>query len=387
MKVNIAVSSHNSSDWDRVLEKRYDDPQLRPDSICIEQTLALGDLAEPLGFDGIWVPDHFATPYSMSPNPLQILAYFAGRTERVRFGTMVLVLPWWHPFRLAHQIAYLDIVSKGRYDTIGVGRGVAKCEFDPMGIPRDETRQRFAESLDILKLALGQEVFSYDGEIFKIPETSIRPRPITPDLFSRFSGASGTNTSLEVISRAGIPPLFIGNKPLTEAGKDLLQVNEYRREEGLPPTQSKNIMFMYCVSKASEARDVEKYILRANRDVRHHYGFDDPSTFAGVKGYEAYAAGLAAATGPLARDQHLVDAYDRTNLLIGTPEEIIQRIEQGQKECSFEQIALLPQFGGMPFEDAEASVRLFAQEVLPTVHKMDTPLSPACTPQAQPQPA
>ena len=69
----------------------------------VEQALALGDLAEPLGFDGIWVPEHFGTPYGMTPNPLQLLAYFAGRTERVTFGTQIVVVPWWNPVRPSFQ--------------------------------------------------------------------------------------------------------------------------------------------------------------------------------------------------------------------------------------------------------------------------------------------
>src|SRR4029077_1206450 len=133
---------------------------------------------------------HCGTPYGMTPNPLQVLAYFAGRTERVSFGTMVLVPPWCHPVRLAHQIAYLDIMSNGRYDTIGLGRGVSKTEFDAVGVPREEARARFDETVDILELAFTQERFSYDGKIFKIPEMSIRPRYKSTDLVSRFYGAS-----------------------------------------------------------------------------------------------------------------------------------------------------------------------------------------------------
>ena len=134
---------------------------------------------------------------------------------------------------MAHQIAYLDIVSNGRYTTIGLGRGVAKSEFDAVGVPREESRQRFNETLDILKLAFTQERFSYDGEIFKIPEMSLRPAPISRDLFSRIYGSSATPDSLEILSRRGMVPLFVGNKPIEEAGKEVQQVNTFRHEEGL----------------------------------------------------------------------------------------------------------------------------------------------------------
>ena len=109
--------------------------------------------------------------------------------------------------------------------TIGLGRGVAKSEFDAVGVPREESRQRFNETLDILNLAFSQERFSYEGKIFKIPEMSLRPAPRSRDLFSRIYGSSATRDSLEILSRRGMVPLFVGNKPIEEAGKEVQFVN------------------------------------------------------------------------------------------------------------------------------------------------------------------
>jgi alkanesulfonate monooxygenase SsuD/methylene tetrahydromethanopterin reductase-like flavin-dependent oxidoreductase (luciferase family) len=384
MKVSLALASHNSEDWGRIEKAEFGRAPTTPDATEISHTLAIGDLAEPLGFDGIWAPEHFGTPYGMSPNPLQMLAYFAGRTEQLSLGTMVLVLPWWNPVRLAHQIAYLDIISKGRFDMIGLGRGVAKTEFASVGVPREESRKRFEECLDIIELALTRNRFSYEGEIFRIPEMSLRPQPHTRDLPSRFYGASSTNTSLEVMARRGLRPLFVGNKPMSEAAKDVQLVNTYRREEGLPPCQSKNILFMYCTENAAQVEKSKDYVKQANKEVFLHYGFGDSSNFVGVKGYEAYAAGTANATAATDRRADQVgsdNTYDEQNLLIGPPDEIIRRIANGQKLCSFSEISIHPTFGGMPFEEAERSLRLFAKEVLPVVHKMDTPIHATALPE------
>jgi alkanesulfonate monooxygenase SsuD/methylene tetrahydromethanopterin reductase-like flavin-dependent oxidoreductase (luciferase family) len=384
VKVNIAVTAHNIDDWDRDLAGDWSRGPALPDAGQVAKGLAFGDLAEPLGYDGIWVPDHFGSPYGMSPNPLQILAYFAGRTERIGFGTMVLVLPWWHPVRLAHQIAWLDIVSKGRFETIGLGRGVAKREFDALAVPREESRQRFAECLDIIELALTNEAFSYDGEIFQIPETSLRPQPLTRDLPSRFYGASATNTSLEYMARRGLKPLMIGNKPLSESAEDLKLVNRYRAEQGLSSTQSKNVIFMYCSSDRSQIDKALGYMDQANRAIFNHYDFGNRAAFAGVKGYEAYAAGQAnttAADAPKPKDE-VDQVYNLDNMLIGTPDEIIARIERQQQASSYCEIAIHPALGGMDFAMAEKSLRLFAEEVLPVVHKMETPLHASAVPEA-----
>jgi alkanesulfonate monooxygenase SsuD/methylene tetrahydromethanopterin reductase-like flavin-dependent oxidoreductase (luciferase family) len=379
MKVNLGLGPQNSRDTERFHGGRFDEPMLDADWGIIEQTLALGDLAEPLGFDGIWAPEHFASPYGMTPNALQLLAYFAGRTERISLGSMVVVTPWWHPVRLAHQIAYLDILSNGRYDTIGLGRGVAKREFEAVGVPREESRERFDETLEILTLALTQERFAYEGEIYKIPETSIRPQPKSRDLPSRFYGAAATPGSLELNARRGMRPLFVGNKPISKAAEEVRQVNIFRKEEGLPPTQPKNVLFMYCTRTDAEAKQAEQYIAAANRDVSLHYGFGDPSNFLGVKGYESYAArqgyATAASTGST--------GYDQSNLLIGPPDEVYRRIEANQQACSFSEITLVPAFGDMPLAEAHASVRLFAQEVLPAVHRMAAPLHAAVLPEGE----
>ena len=388
MKVNVGVFAHNSKDWERIQSRNFDRPAAKPDWESVEAGLAIGDLAEQLGFDGIWAPEHQGSPYGMTPNPLQTLTYFAGRTRHVSLGTMVVVAPWWHPVRLAHQIAYLDIVSNGRYNTIGLGRGVAKAEFDAVGVPREQSRQRFNETLDILKLAFSRERFSYEGEIFKIPETSIRPQPKSRDLFSRIYGSSATRDSLEILSRRGMVPLFVGNKPIEEAGKEVQFVNTIRQEVGLPPCQPKNVLFMYCTGTMQEAKKAEEYILTANRDVALHYGFADPSNFNGVKGYEAYAAREASATAVLAEvmgdrrpESKTTSGYHASNLMIGTPEEVIKRIIAAQKACSFSEITIVSHFGTMPHDEAYESVKLFAKEVLPTVQKMEAPLHAAALPE------
>ena len=207
MRVNIGVFAHNSRDWERVQSGDFSQPPATPDYQFVQRAFAIADMAETLGFDGIWAPEHQGSPYGMTPNPLQTLAYFAGRTKHLSLGTMVVVAPWWHPIRLAHQIAYLDIISNGRYTTIGLGRGVAKAEFAALGVPREQNRQRFDETLDILKLAFTQERFSYTGRSSRSPETSIRPAPLSSDLYSRIYGSSATRESSKSFRVANLRPL------------------------------------------------------------------------------------------------------------------------------------------------------------------------------------
>ena len=129
----------------------------RTDAAVVAEHLALGDLAEPLGFDSLWALEHHFTGYAMSPAPIQTLSYFAGRTKRLTLGTAVVVLPWHDPIRVAEQIALLDIMCGGRC-IFGFGRGAASAEYEGFGIPMGEARPRFAEAAEIVVKALANEV-------------------------------------------------------------------------------------------------------------------------------------------------------------------------------------------------------------------------------------
>jgi hypothetical protein len=111
----------------------------RPDSSVLAEHLALADLAEPLGFDSLFSLEHHFTGYSMSPSPLQLLAYYAAKTTRITLGTCVIVLPWQDPIRVAEQIAYLDLLCRGRC-IFGFGRGAASVEYAGFRVSMEEAR-------------------------------------------------------------------------------------------------------------------------------------------------------------------------------------------------------------------------------------------------------
>ena len=125
----------------------------RSDAAVVNEHLAMGDLAEPLGFDSLFALEHHFTGYAMSPAPAQLLSYYAGRTRRITLGTSVIVLPWHDPIRVAEQIALLDILCGGRC-LFGFGRGAASVEYEGFRIPMGEARPRFVEAAQIVVKAL-----------------------------------------------------------------------------------------------------------------------------------------------------------------------------------------------------------------------------------------
>src|SRR5499427_269056 len=130
--------------------------------------------AEELGFRNIWLAEHHFSTYGYLARPLQLATYIAAKTTRLRVGTAVIVVPLHHPLVVAEEIATLDLLAGGRLD-IGLGRGYQHYEFERFGLELESGRGRWEESVDILLKALEGRPFSYDGKIFKIPETTIFP--------------------------------------------------------------------------------------------------------------------------------------------------------------------------------------------------------------------
>src|SRR6059058_2258122 len=135
------------------------------DHVVYRHEMAMADLAEPLGFDSVWSAEHHFDEYTMCPNVAQFLTYMAGRTERVQLGSMVMVLPWHDPVRLAEEVSVLDHMSGGRV-LLGLGRGLGRVEFEGFGVEMAESRRRFTEYATAILSGLETGAMAYDGELY-----------------------------------------------------------------------------------------------------------------------------------------------------------------------------------------------------------------------------
>jgi alkanesulfonate monooxygenase SsuD/methylene tetrahydromethanopterin reductase-like flavin-dependent oxidoreductase (luciferase family) len=370
MDVGVIASSHNNADWDRVMAGEYDKLPATQDSEYIRHTIALGDMIEPLGFDSIWCTEHYGTPYSMMGNPLQWLAFWAGRTKRVGVGTAVIVLPWASPFRLVHEIAVLDNMLDGRPFHIGIGRGVAAHEYESFGIPSEEGRERFVEMVEILR-ASTQPRFSYEGKHYQIPETSVRPiAPSGRDLFANMKGAFNTPTSMELAAELGLGQMFVTGSSLETMAGQVAKFNAIRGTKGLAPNQPTVSMYMYCSKDPKQLEKGDRYRIEQLMSARNHYALYGNTDFTQRKGFEDYAKffGQGGHQTPVSKQ------LDEDGHLIGTPDQIIEKIQRFQNRLSMEKLLLTVDAGNQTEAEAKASLELFAREVLPEVHKMATPL-------------
>src|SRR2546428_4317147 len=292
----------------------------RPDVAVVSDHLAMGDLAEPLGFESLFALEHHFTGYAMSPAPLELLAYYAGRTKRIVLGTAVIVLPWHDPIRVAEGIALLDILSGGRC-LFGFGRGAANVEYEGFRIPMEEARPRFAEAAQLIRKALREPEFEWQGEFYQIPRTSIRPRPIShPE--ERFFASSVSPESAEIMAKLGFGILVVMQNEWPKAAENIVNYREIALSVGHNPPPPIILTNVSCAESRDEAHDRAMQWLGQKWDsIDAHYHFSD-GHLASVKGYEFY--GGMAKTYSKMKDESFrkkaPDFYVKTQL-VGTPAE------------------------------------------------------------------
>jgi alkanesulfonate monooxygenase SsuD/methylene tetrahydromethanopterin reductase-like flavin-dependent oxidoreductase (luciferase family) len=373
MHCGVMVTGYNQQDWDRLMAGDYERPPDTPDYLHMEETISMGELVEPLGYDSIWATEHYGSAYSMQPNPLQWLAYWAGKTTRVDLGTAVIVAPWWNPVRLAHELSMLDVLLRGRRLHLGIGRGVAPHEYASLGIPIEESHAYFYDVVNAIRAADGAERFTFDGQIFKIPPTTIRPQARHKgDLTTSIKAAFTTEKSARLAAENGLGQMFVADENADGMTQKVRQFNTIRRELGLPPDQPTTLLWMYCAETASQAEEGWEYFHNQLTAAQHHYFEWNNPGFKGIKGYEDYQTRQSADVG--LADANL--AARRATQPIGTPDEIIDRIKTLQWNIGLGEVVVHVFYGGMPKEKAERSLRLFAEKVLPAVQAMPTPLNP-----------
>lgn len=158
--------------------------------------------AERLGFHSAFVIEHHFTGFGQVSAVLNLLAYLAGRTTRIRLGTAVVVLPWHNPVLLAEQVSTVDVVSGGRLD-LGVGRGYRPNEFHGFDIDPAEADDRYTECLDIMRTGwAAAERFSYDGRFWSYRDIVVEPTPVQQPHPPIWTGA-GSEASVRRAARNG----------------------------------------------------------------------------------------------------------------------------------------------------------------------------------------
>lgn len=334
------------------------------DAQVYDEDTRLALLAEDLGFDVVWAVEHHFFDYSFCPDNTQWLAYIAGRTERVDVGTAAVIMPWNEPLRVAEKIALLDHVAGGRV-RFGMGRGLSRREFANFGtIQMDESRERFDEGSAMVTAALETGWIEGAGPFYPQPRAPIRPAPAR-SFAGRLYAVASSDDSVEAAARLKAAMTMFSDRSWTARKPSVDRWRElYREFHGEEPPPPLICDFVYCTPDASVAAERgTQYMACYLESVLEHYEIMGDH-FEGLKGYDAYAG--AATVLRRMGDTGLMKGFlDAT--ASGTPDQILEKYRARYDLLGGFEAAPAFRFGGIPFDEAEAGMRLFAAEVLPVL--------------------
>jgi alkanesulfonate monooxygenase SsuD/methylene tetrahydromethanopterin reductase-like flavin-dependent oxidoreductase (luciferase family) len=330
----------------------------------IHRELEQVEWTEELGFDEVWFTEHHFIDYGLSVDPSSLAAAAASRTRRVRIGLAAAILPFHHPLRLAEQMALVDIISHGRLD-IGVGRGNRPAEFAGYRVPQVESRDRFEETVEILRLAWTQERFSFHGRFFDFDDVRVIPKPIQqphPPIYQVCVSKDGIeNTALRgwpMLNSVLTGPVdqLVANRDtyvatLQKTGRSEAEIRALLARWGV----SRQIYVAETDAQAlAEAKEAELWYQESFRRFVVPERIEDahPSL---QPGFRAMADKLARVTW-----EDLV----RETLAFGSPETVARHIAY-MRELGVGQVLCWMNFGGLPQDKIRRSMELFAREIMP----------------------
>ena len=165
-------------------------------------------ICEDGGMDFVWISEHHFNPErSFGSASMVVAGAVAARTERIKIGSAIVVLPTHNPLHVAEETSVLDHLSNGRFE-LGVGRSGGVGAYRGFNMDYSESQPRFAECLEVVRLALSNERFSYEGEYYKYNDVVMAPRPITTP-HPKIRWAVNSNATFEMAGKLGLP-IFCG---------------------------------------------------------------------------------------------------------------------------------------------------------------------------------
>ena len=340
-------------------------------------------LAEELGFEVMWLGEHHFGPHGIGdlPNPILLGADLAARTSRIRIGQMANIAPWWHPIRLAEDLAILDNMTEGRIE-VGFGRGIWPYEgpqFHANADPRKdaENRELFRETIEVVRKIWSDEYFSHQGENYSFPAEDtvfshpsyppdpawqdgervtrlrVTPRPYQkphPPLWMTVS----TDRSVTTAAELGLKACYWQPPPLRIRQRMELYAETRSKLEGRPFSLGEDQAVMrstYVASSMEEARrDAEAGIMSS-------FIFNDP-----FRGRQVFTNPGEELNDDVRLDW---DFLEPRTLLVGSPDHVAEKIQELREVCSLDCLLVEFAHGGIPQRKILRNLENFATRVMP----------------------
>lgn len=333
-----------------------------PDDVMIRNELRIAEMAEGLGYDTIYCPEHHFEDYSMAVDSHQILSWLAARTETIKLGSACIVLPWWtQPARVLGRITTMDAMTNGRY-VIGFARGLARKEFEVFGIPMDESRSRFDEMAAMLVKGLETGIIEGNGPHFPTPRTEIRPKPSVALGDRLYSVAMSPDSAKQIAIHDTRMMTFVQFAMEKHLPNIEIFRTEYRKNHGKEPGATLLVDFTYCNTDAGHAEQMMQKHMAANYvSLLKHYEFM-ADYHKELKGYEAYGES-AKFLNSLGLEEAVQDYI--ANQCWGTPQQILDKLEARKAIIGDFEWNSITSYAGLPYAEVENSMRLLGEKVIP----------------------
>lgn len=309
--------------------------------------------AEELGYSSCFQVSHHVQRDGLCPSPLLSMAAAAAVTRTMRIGTGILLVPLYAPFKLAEDVAVLDAISGGRF-TLGVAPGYVSEEFAAHDVPRKERTRRFWEAIDLLEQAWTADSFGFEGEFYRVAEGSfVNPKPIQKPHPPIWYGLSGPKNMAEAARRRGV--LYPSPRHgMAELHEHLAVYRAACAAEGWTPTElplGREVFIAETKEKAEAlAAPAVTYLFRE---------------LYGAKSAQGERV-LRDDAGNLVTDKHDVDFdHFKGRYIIGDPEFAYNELKRYQEELGVTEFICWMHLPGLEAGAANASMELFAREVMP----------------------
>jgi len=358
----------------------------RSDADTFAEAFGQIDAAEELGLDVIWLSElHFDPQRSVLSAPLSIASAIAARTRRIKIGTAVQVLPLCHPLRLAEEGATVDQISRGRL-IFGVGRSGLPRTYEDYGVSYAESRNRFAEVLEIVEQAWSQPAVNYDGKYYSFHNIAVTPKPYQQP-YPPIRIAAASPDTYPAVGARGLPILI--NARLGTFSEFTPAVREYReayKAAFVNPRLGSFSEFAPAVREYREAYEAAGYPGKGQVYLRVPTYLAETEDRARAEPQESLMhfvreaiarlkdsmsrRGTRAIEGRAQRLQRLENlTYDEAlqgQVLIGTPASVIERLRDLQDELGLDGILAELNTGGLiPHAKVMSAMRLLCAEVMP----------------------
>ena len=307
-----------------------------------DSMIAQARLAESLGFEVLWAHEHHSQAM-MYPDPLMTLAVLAPHTSKVRLGTNMLLLPEWHPLRVAEQGAMVDVLSEGRL-ILGVAAGYAEDEFADFGVQRKDRGRRMEEGLHLIKAVWTEQEVHLQTAQARLEGYSIFPRPIQQPHPPIYVGGLA-DVAIRRAARLGNGYVLSAGSTIEEIRERITVYQATIRELGQTSSEKQPLAVnrvVHVVGNRAERDTAVRYFAERFLAAYDRWGHDDIRH--------------------LGSEERAYEETARQHFIIGEASECVEQILQ-YEELGIEHLACLMNFGAPPLDLVDSSLRHF-NEVL-----------------------